>query len=126
MRLVVDSRDNCYVLDAQRLNALQTPANSTQLEPGTYVIRIEKGAFSYWKDNQQFAPEPWVLLWIYGGIVVNKKTNVKVGATWSSLNGYNDTLTLDVLEATTLCGLFFDTYKTDNSGEITLSILKDR
>ena len=126
MRLVVDSRDNCYVLDEQRLNALQTPANSTQLEPGTYVIRIEKGAFSYWANNQQFAPEPWVLLWIYGGCVVNKKTNVKVGATWSSLNGYNDTLTLDVLETTTLCGLFFDTHKADNSGEITLSILKDR
>lgn len=126
MRLVVDSRENCYVLDEQRLNALQTTANSIQLEPGTYVIRIEKGAFSHWNENQRFLPEPWVLLWIYGGTVINKKTNVKVGATWSSLNGYDDALTLDVLEPTTLCGLFFDTYKADNAGEVTLSILKDR
>ncbi|MEM7771073.1 MAG: hypothetical protein AAGA75_15365 [Cyanobacteria bacterium P01_E01_bin.6] len=126
MRLVVDSRENCYVLDEQRLAALQTTANSTQLDPGTYIIRIEKGAFSYWTENQQFSPEPWVLLWIYGGIVINKKTNSKVGTTWSSLNGYDDALTLDVLETATLCGLFFDTYKADNAGEITLSILKDR
>ena len=127
MRVVVDSQEHCYVLDQERLNALQSTANSTQLEPGTYVIRIERGAFSYWtKQQQKFAPEPWVMLWIYGGTVVNKKTGKKVGATWTSLNGYDDTLTLDVLETTTLCGLFFDTYKEDNSGEVTLSILKDR
>lgn len=126
MRVVVDSQEHCYLLDEARLNALQSTANSTHLEPGTYVIRIERGAFSYWTEQKKFSPEPWVMLWIYGGTVVNKKTNVKVGATWTSLNGYDDTLTLDVLEATNLCGIFFDTYKDDNSGEITLSILKDR
>lgn len=125
MRLVVDSREHCYVLDEQRLSTLQSTANSTRLEPGTYVIRIEKGAFKYWPDNQQFLPEPWVMLWIYGGKVVNKKTNVAVGATWSSLNGYSDTLILDVLEATTLCGLFLNT-DTDHAGSVTLSIMKDQ
>ena len=122
MRLVVDSHDHCYVLDKQRLNALQSPANSTQLEPGTYVIRIEKGAFKNSSDSGQFLPEPWVMLWIHGGRVVNKKTNVAVGATWTSLNGYSDALILDVEETTTLCGLFLDT-DTEHSGSVTLSIM---
>ncbi|MBT9313175.1 hypothetical protein [Leptothoe kymatousa] len=126
MRVVVDSQEHCYELDQEYLNQLQSTANSTQLEPGTYVIRIERGAFSYGPEQQQVTPEPWVMLWIYGGTFVNRKTNVKVGATWSSLNGYDDTLTLDVLEKTTVCGVFFDTYKKDYSGDITLSILKDR
>ena len=126
MRVVVDSQEHCYVLDQERLNGLQSTANSTQLEPGTYVIRIERGAFSYRTEKQKFADEPWVMLRIYGGTVVNKKTGTKVGSTWTSLNGYDDSLTLDVLETTTLCGLFFDTHEHNNSGEVTLSILKDR
>ena len=124
MRLVVDSRDHCYVLDAQRLQSLQSPANATQLEPGTYVIRIEKGGFSHWPDHQQFLPEPWVMLRIYGGRVRNKKTNVTVGETWTSLNGYSDALILEVEEETTLCGLFFDT-DNNHAGSVTLSILKE-
>ncbi len=126
MRVVVDSQEHCYELDQDYLNALQSTANSTQLEPGNYVIRIERGALSCWTEQQKFEPEPWVMLWIYGGTFVNRKTNVKVGATWSSLNGYDDTLTLDVLEATTVCGFFFNTYQEDSAGEITLSILKDK
>ena len=125
MRLVVDSREHCHVLDENELNALQSTANSTQLEPGTYVIRIEKGSFAAPSDASS-PPEPWAMLWIYGGVVINKKTNVKVGATWTSLNGYDDTVTLDVLETTTVCGLFFNTPTTQHSGSITLSILKDR
>ena len=125
MRLVVDSRDHCYVLDESRLNALQSTGNSTQLDPGTYVIRIEKGAFKYRPGNEQFLPEPWVMLWIYGGRVINKKTNVAVGATWTSLNGYSDTLILEVIETTTLCGLFFNT-DNDHTGSVTLSIMKDQ
>lgn len=126
MRVVVDSQEHCYVLDENRLSALKSTANSTQLEPGTYVIRIERGAFSYGAEPQQFSPEPWVMLWIYGGAVMNKQTNVTVNTTWISLNGYSDTLTLDVLETATLCGFFFDTYKDQGSGDVTLSILKDR
>ncbi|MBX2864611.1 MAG: hypothetical protein KTR27_13770 [Leptolyngbyaceae cyanobacterium MAG.088] len=126
MRVIVDSQEHCYELDQEYLNALQSTANSTQLEPGTYVLRIERGALSCWTEQQKFSPEPSVMLWIYGGSFVNRKTNVKVGATWSSLNGYDDTLTLDVLETATVCGFFFNTYKEHSSGEITLSILKDK
>lgn len=124
--LTVDSRENCYLLDEAALNAVQTHANSTQLAPGTYVFQIEKGVFCYWSEEPKFAAEPWVMLWIYGGAVVNERTQVKVGATWASLNGYEDTVTLTVLETTTVSGLFFDTYKDDNSGEITLSITQKR
>jgi hypothetical protein len=125
-RLTIDSRENCYVLDEGRLKAIQSGANSTTLDPGTYLVRINKGAFSYWGDNdQKFNPEPWVLLWIYGGKFTNKNTGVEVSATWVSLNGYDDILVLDVAETTTLAGLFLDTYAKDNTGKIILSILKD-
>jgi len=124
-QLTVDSKKDCYVLDEGRMQALQTTANSVQLEPGTYVIRINKGTFSYWSKDRKFDGEPWVILWIYGGKFINKKTNVEVGCTWSTLNGYDDALTLDVLETATVCGLFFDTYKEDNTGAVTLSILKE-
>ena len=126
-RLTIDSRKNCYVLDEGRLKDLQSGANSTTLEPGTYLIRINKGAFSYWEESSQdqFNPEPWVLVWIYGGKFTNKKTGVQVGATWVSLNGYDDVLVLDVVQTTTLAGLFLDTYEKGNTGKVTLSILKD-
>lgn len=126
-RLTIDSRKNCYVLDEGRLKALQSGANATTLEPGTYLVRINKGAFGYWEESSQqlFNPEPWVLLWIYGGKFTNKNTGVEVGATWVSLNGYDDVLVLDVVETTTLAGLFLDTYEKDNTGKVTLSILKD-
>jgi hypothetical protein len=126
-RLTIDSKENCYVLDEGQLKAVQSGANSITLDPGTYLVRINQGAFSYWKDNTQqlFTPEPWVLLWIYGGKFTNKNTGVEVGATWVSLNGYDDVLVLDVAETTTIAGLFLDTYAKDNAGQVTLSILKD-
>lgn len=125
MRLVVDNRDHRYVLDKKRLKSLQSPANTAQLEPGTYVIRITQGAFHSCPDNQQFFPEPWAMLWIHGGRVINKKTNVGVGETWASLNGYSDALILAVEETTTLCGLFLDT-DTNHSGSVTLSIMQEQ
>ncbi|HEY9887237.1 MAG TPA: hypothetical protein V6D02_02485, partial [Candidatus Obscuribacterales bacterium] len=70
------------------------------------------------------AAEPVVLLWIYGGKVINKKTNVEVGATWASLNGFDDALVMDVVEPATLCAFFFDTHTSDNEGELTLSVVR--
>jgi hypothetical protein len=95
---------------------------STVLEPGTNLIKIESGAFSYREGND--VGEPLVLLWIYGGSVINQKTNVPVSATWVSLNGYDDLLTLDVKESTTLCAFFFDTHLNDNNGEVHLSVVR--
>ena len=64
------------------------------------------------------------MLWIYGGKFINKKTNLEVEATWSTLNGDDDTLTLEVLQTTNICAFFFDSYIEDNQGELTISIVK--
>ena len=124
-QLMANSQTDCYVLDESQMAALQSTANCLTLDPGLYVVRIRSGRFNYWSENVKFPGEPWVLIWIHGGRFINKKTNVEVECTWSSLNGYDDTLTLEVLETTTLCGFFFDTHKDDNVGQVVLSILPD-
>jgi phosphate transport system substrate-binding protein len=124
-QLRVNSRTNCYLMDAEQMNRLQSQTAATHaLEVGQYLVRIKNGMFGYRSSGNVFTGEPLVLLWLYGGRVVNKKTNVAVNATWSSLNGYAETLTLEVLEPATLCAFFFDTHKDDNEGEVTVSIVK--
>ena len=122
--LKVHSKHNCFFLDADLIRKIQhETAVTTTLEPGTNIVKIRSGAFNYRTDSGTHG-EPIVLLWIYGGKVINKKTNVEVGATWSTLNGYDDALTLDVLESATLCAFFFDTYLEDNEGEVLLSVVR--
>lgn len=121
--LKVHSKHNCFLLDDNLMRRIQETAVSTPLETGTTVIKIRTGAFNYRAEGGN-SGEPLVLLWVYGGKVVNRKTGVPVGATWSTLNGYDDTLTLEVLEPATLCAFFFDTYLEDNDGEVALSIVK--
>jgi hypothetical protein len=119
--LKIDSKKNCYVLSPEQMRSLQSEVSvSTSLEPGTNLIKIKSGAFSYGGTTG----EPLVLLWIYGGSVTNQKTNVPVGATWASLNGYDDVLTLEVQERATLCAFFFDTQADDNDGELHLSVVR--
>jgi hypothetical protein len=93
------------------------------LEQGTYVIRIRSGSFDYVEGDVQKG-EPLVMLWIYGGKFINKKNDVAVTSTWSTLNGYDDTLTLDVLEPAKLSAFFFDTHLDDNEGEVIISVVK--
>jgi hypothetical protein len=120
--LSIDSRRNCYFIDPDSMRRLEQEVSvSKTLQPGTYAIKLKSGAFGY-RANSGFAGEPIVLLWIYGGAIINRKTGVEVGATWSSLNGYGDTLLLDVLEPATVCAFFYDTYLEDNEGEVTLSV----
>jgi hypothetical protein len=122
-RLVVDSRQDCYSLNQAQVQRLQSATNSVMLTPGDYAVRIQSGSFSYAKQPHQFDAEPWVVLWLQGGQFINKQTNIKATTTWTTLNGYHDVLMLQVLEPTTLCGLFFDTFKDDNQGKIMLSVL---
>jgi hypothetical protein len=121
--LKVHSRENCFLLTSEQMQQLERTSVSVQLEPGTNIVKIREGSFNYQSDPNHRG-EPLVMLWIYGGKFTNKKTNVEVGATWSSLNGYDDALVLDVVEPATLCAFVFDTNLEDNKGELSLSIVR--
>ncbi|BAY30130.1 hypothetical protein NIES2107_19740 [Nostoc carneum NIES-2107] len=121
--LTVDSKRNCYVLEENHLSTLrQYGANFVELAPGNYRIKIREGNASYWSDNKKFNIEPWALMWLKGGRTITKLAGIEVGETWLSLNGLKDEVVLEVKEKTTLTGLFFDTYKEDNEGQIILAI----
>ncbi|MEL7036107.1 MAG: DUF4912 domain-containing protein [Cyanobacteria bacterium J06592_8] len=119
--LTVDSRRNCHQLTSACMKQVEEKAVSLSLEPGIYVLRIKSGTFGY---GPTFVGEPFIILWIYGGKVINKKTRVPVAATWSTLNGYHETLTLEVQETSQLSAFFFDTYPDDNEGAVTLSVAR--
>ncbi|MBU7585645.1 MAG: hypothetical protein KAF91_22635 [Nostoc sp. TH1S01] len=121
--LVVNSKKNCYHLFSQRMNEIQNTGVKTELQPGIHVIRIRKGSFDYVQGDVQKG-EPIVMLWIYGGKFTNLKTNIEVPAGWSTLNGYDDTVTLAVSETSTLCAFFFDVEVGDNDGDVTVSVIK--
>jgi ABC-type phosphate transport system substrate-binding protein len=120
--LTVHSRHHCFLLTAEQMTGLKETAVSHKLEPGIHILQIKSGTFGYGAADS--CREPVVLLRIDGGKVINKKTNIPVESTWSSLNGYDETLTLEVLETSTLCAFFFDTNPDDNYGEIILSVIQ--
>ncbi|MBH8561786.1 hypothetical protein I8748_06285 [Nostoc sp. CENA67] len=121
--LTVDSKKNCYVLDENYLSTLkQTGGNFIELNPGNYRLKIREGNASYWSDNKKFNLEPWALILIQGGKFTTKLTGIEIEETWVSLNGLKDEVVLEVKEKTTLTGLFIDTYKEDNEGQIILAI----
>jgi hypothetical protein len=121
--LKVHSKHNCYLFTPEQMKKLEQTAIAINLEPGRHTVKIQSGAFDY-VGRSGLSGEPLVLLWIYGGKVVNHKTNVEVAATWESLNGYNDFLELEVREPAVMNAFFFDTYIADNDGEVTLSITR--
>jgi hypothetical protein len=122
-RLTVDSKKNCYLLDEDYLTSIkQSGANFIELDPGNYIIKIREGNSSYWSESKKFKLEPWALLWVKGGKFISKLTGVEVEESWFSLNGLADEIVVEVKEKTTLTGLFLDTYKEDNEGEIILAI----
>jgi ABC-type phosphate transport system substrate-binding protein len=122
--VAVHGQHHAVALDTGQIHHLKTAVATTcQLQPGLHILRIRDGVFNY--DGDEGHPgEPFVLLWICGGSVVNQKTGVPVKQTWSTLNGYADTLTLNVLEPTSLYAFFVDTYPEDNVGEVTLSVIR--
>ncbi|HEY9297851.1 MAG TPA: hypothetical protein VIQ31_16115, partial [Phormidium sp.] len=121
--LTVDSKNNCYELDGKLLGYLKkTNANSVELAPGNYRIKIRESNATYWSDKQKFKLEPWALLWIQGGKFISDLTRIEVGETWGALNGLKDKIILEVQEKTTISGFFFDTYKDDNEGKVILEI----
>ncbi|QKD83895.1 DUF4912 domain-containing protein [Thermoleptolyngbya sichuanensis A183] len=123
--LKVDSKANCFLLSDLEISRIQNDiAVKTDLAPGKYAIRIAEGAFDY-KAEVGHPGEPWVILWIYNGKVINQKTGVPVGATWSTLNGYDDVLHLEVLEPAKLDAFFVDTHLEDNEGVVKVVVTKE-
>ncbi|MEH2410083.1 hypothetical protein [Nostoc sp.] len=121
--LKVDSKRNCYVLDEINLSKLkQSGSNFVELTPGNYKIKIREGNATYWSDSKKFDIEPWALILVQGGKFITKLTAIEVEKSWISLNGLKDEIILEVKEKTTLLGLFIDTYKDDNEGQIILAI----
>lgn len=121
--ITIHSRENCYQFTPAQMQTIESQSASVQLEAGTNIIKIQAGTF-----NSHATPgskgEPIVLLWIYGGKFMNQKAGVEVEASWSTLNGYDDALVLEVKSPTTLCAFFFDTNLEDNEGEVQLSIVR--
>ncbi|MCC5637727.1 hypothetical protein LC593_18150 [Nostoc sp. CHAB 5844] len=123
VNLTVESKRNCYVLDENYLTTLkQSGSNFVELNPGNYRIKIREGNATYWSDNKKFNIEPWALILVKGGKFITKLTGSEIAETWVSLNGLKDEVVLEVKEKTTLTGLFIDTYKEDNEGQIILAI----
>ncbi|MEL6163665.1 MAG: hypothetical protein AAFR37_07860 [Cyanobacteria bacterium J06628_3] len=126
--LTIDTKENCYVIDPGQMNHLQqNVANSFTLDKGVYDIKIASGNYKYAKSKSE--GEPFVLLWIYGedgATFVNQNTGFETGATWTTLNGYNNRLKIDVKQKAVICGLFFDVNNSDNSGSIKLSITSSK
>jgi hypothetical protein len=130
--LKLHSRRNCLVLDAEEMVALQQAAVSVSLEPGTHLIQLRSSSLPDQSAHQpasQHLPlsqneEPWVMLWIYGGKVVNQKNGISVEATWSTLNGWDDTLTLEVIKPATLCAFFLKTNRADDAQEVEIAIVQ--
>lgn len=91
-------------------------AVSTRLEPGHYQIKLQP-------QRPSTQAEPQIMLWIYGGRVINAKTGIKVASTWSSLNGYDDVLNLEVLEPATVAAFFLSVGSALPEQEIQLVII---
>src|SRR5919199_5531356 len=126
--LTIDTKNNCYVIDANEMNRLQQDvASSFTLEKGTFDIQITSGRYSYAQSKTE--GEPLVVLWIYGvdgSTFINKNTGDETGATWTTLNGYNKKLQLEVKEQAVVCALFFDVNNSDNEGEVNLLVSSNK
>jgi hypothetical protein len=121
--ITVHSRENCYQFTPAQMQTIESQSASVHLEAGTNIIKIQAGTFNS-HATLGSKGEPIVLLWIYGGKFMNQKAGVEVEASWSTLNGYDDALVLEVKSPTTLCAFFFDTNLEDNEGEVQLSIVR--
>jgi hypothetical protein len=121
--LIVDSKTNCYPLDSNSLSNLKKAnANSIELAPGNYRVKIRESNATYGAEAKNFQLEPWALLLIQGGKFISKLTGNEVSESWCSLNGFKDDVIFEVKEKTTISGFFFDTYIEDNQGQVVLEI----
>ncbi|MEO1146508.1 MAG: substrate-binding domain-containing protein, partial [Cyanobacteria bacterium J06638_22] len=78
-QLQLHSQTHQFFLETDYLNALQGVAATQSLSQGIYKIFIKDGVFGDRADPEH-SGEPWVLLFLAGGRVINQKTQVPVSA----------------------------------------------
>lgn len=126
--LTIDTKGSCYVIDANEMNHLQqNVASSFTLEKGTFDIKIISGRYSFAESKTE--GEPLVVLWIYGvdgSTFINKNTGTETGATWTTLNGYNKNLQLEIKDQAVICALFFDVNNSNNEEEVNLLVTSNK
>ncbi|MGL5081841.1 MAG: hypothetical protein ACRC8A_10175 [Microcoleaceae cyanobacterium] len=115
------SNDNVYHFSDQEImpNLEQKVARSQVLDGGRYKIKIESGWYSF--QNTQAKGEPLVVIWIFGHggtPFVNLNTGREIGTTWTTLNGLDDDLKIEVRagQQATVCALFLDVEGQISSG----------
>jgi hypothetical protein len=116
--LKVHSQQNCLALSMDEMQRIENNASvSISLDPGIHLIKLRQ-------EMADSSPtlEPAVMFWIYGGSVINRSTDTEVTQTWTSLQGYDDVLALDVKQSAQLCALFFGTES--HPGQLSLSVAK--
>ncbi|MBE9063657.1 hypothetical protein [cf. Phormidesmis sp. LEGE 11477] len=125
--LTIDTKENCYVINADDMKVLQeSVASAYTISEGSYSIRIQSGQYQHTERSDE--REPLVLLWLYGAnnsSFINKTTGYEAGTTWTTLNGYNDTLRIEAKEPVFLHALFFGFTGVNNAGSVTLSIASE-
>jgi phosphate transport system substrate-binding protein len=118
--LTLDPSHHRIPWDEAQKTALAQAAATHPLTSGTYLIRIQRGQFSYGDPSQP--GEPLALLWVDGGPITTPKNQVPTHSLWATLNGYTDALTLAVDNSARLHAFFIDTNPDTNQGQIVLSI----
>ncbi|MCJ8279338.1 MAG: hypothetical protein MJK14_05215 [Rivularia sp. ALOHA_DT_140] len=126
--LTIDTKDNCYIIDPGQMNNLQqNVAKSLTLNKGIYDIKIVEGSYSYAKAKGQ--AEAFIILWMYaenGSTFININTGFETGATWTTLNGTEDTLKIEVKDKVVVCALFLDVNNNDNSGSVRVAFTSNQ
>ncbi|MGB5636656.1 MAG: hypothetical protein WBM86_28290, partial [Waterburya sp.] len=109
------------------MNHLQQNVASTfTCEAGTYELQISGGSYRYADSDSEI--EPSILIWIYGvdgSTFINQNVGMETGVTWTTLNGYNDRLQLEVKQQAVVCALLFDTKDRERHGNLNLLINSD-
>ncbi|MBX2864612.1 MAG: DUF4912 domain-containing protein [Leptolyngbyaceae cyanobacterium MAG.088] len=122
-RLMINSQDHTYPLDEENVSTLQANAKHIPLDPGYYILTLDVQTVN--NAELDAISEPIIMLWLEGGRFINQKTGVEVTSTWTTLNGYNDSLALNVLESTNVYAVFFNTTAQIAGSQLTLLMLKD-
>ncbi|MEO0688569.1 MAG: hypothetical protein AAFY76_26770, partial [Cyanobacteria bacterium J06649_11] len=85
------------------------------------AIKAYRPAIELGQDAHSFKYRP-----DFDQLTINQNTGFETGATWTTLNGYDNHLKLEVKQKAVICGLFFDVNNSDNNGSIKLSITSNK